>query len=165
MIIRSHPKLHRLRSFFQDYTVAYYPDMPSKFGELLLRMPELQRVCQVAILKFKHIQTLPLSFSLSLFSSSSSCSHLRPDCCSLIFLWPCPCPLSLSHPSRWERRCCASPNSLERRRATRPASTSSWSFSGETTSSLPSPAATIELFLKPPCSHQKLKHTTKITSL
>jgi len=31
----------------QDYTVAYYPDMPSKFGELLLRMPELQRVCQV----------------------------------------------------------------------------------------------------------------------
>ena len=27
--------------------MAYYPDMPSKFGELLLRMPELQRVCQV----------------------------------------------------------------------------------------------------------------------
>ena len=98
MIIRSHPKLHRLRSFFQDYTVAYYPDMPSKFGELLLRMPELQRVCQVAILKFKHIQTLPLTFSLSLFSSSSSCSHPRPDCCSPMFLWPCPCPLSLSHP-------------------------------------------------------------------
>ena len=33
----------------QDYTVAYYPDMPSKFGELLLRMPELQRVCQVSL--------------------------------------------------------------------------------------------------------------------
>lgn len=31
----------------QDYTVSHYPDMPSKFGELLLRMPELQRVCQV----------------------------------------------------------------------------------------------------------------------
>lgn len=31
----------------QEYTVAHYPDMPSKFGELLLRMPELQRVCQV----------------------------------------------------------------------------------------------------------------------
>jgi len=30
----------------QDYTVSHYPDMPSKFGELLLRMPELQRVCQ-----------------------------------------------------------------------------------------------------------------------
>ena len=31
----------------QEYTVAHYPDMASKFGELLLRMPELQRVCQV----------------------------------------------------------------------------------------------------------------------
>jgi len=31
----------------QEYTVSHYPDMPSKFGELLLRMPELQRVCQV----------------------------------------------------------------------------------------------------------------------
>ena len=35
-----------------DYTVAYYPDMPSKFGELLLRMPELQRVCQVSLKMF-----------------------------------------------------------------------------------------------------------------
>ena len=33
----------------QQYTAANYPDMPSKFGELLLRMPELQRVCQVQI--------------------------------------------------------------------------------------------------------------------
>ena len=32
----------------QEYTVSHYPDMPSKFGELLLRMPELQRVCQVS---------------------------------------------------------------------------------------------------------------------
>lgn len=31
----------------QEYTVSHYPDMPSKFGELLLRMPELQRICQV----------------------------------------------------------------------------------------------------------------------
>lgn len=31
----------------QEYTVSHYPDMPSKFGELLLRMPELSRVCQV----------------------------------------------------------------------------------------------------------------------
>ena len=31
----------------QVYTSANYPDVPSKFGELLLRMPELQRVCQV----------------------------------------------------------------------------------------------------------------------
>lgn len=31
----------------QDYTVTHFPDSPSKFGELLLRIPELQRTCQV----------------------------------------------------------------------------------------------------------------------
>ncbi|KAL0276410.1 UNVERIFIED_CONTAM: hypothetical protein PYX00_003993 [Menopon gallinae] len=31
----------------QHYTLVHYPDMPSKFGELLLRIPELQRTCQV----------------------------------------------------------------------------------------------------------------------
>ena len=31
----------------QKYTISQYPSMPSKFGELLLRMPELHRVCQV----------------------------------------------------------------------------------------------------------------------
>lgn len=31
----------------QDYTLAHYPDSPAKFGELLLRIPELQRTCQV----------------------------------------------------------------------------------------------------------------------
>ncbi|XP_050532133.1 nuclear hormone receptor FTZ-F1 beta isoform X2 [Daktulosphaira vitifoliae] len=31
----------------QQYTIAHYPDMPSKFGELLLRIPDLQRTCQV----------------------------------------------------------------------------------------------------------------------
>ena len=31
----------------QQYTTAQYPSIPSKFGELLLRMPELHRVCQV----------------------------------------------------------------------------------------------------------------------
>ena len=30
----------------QHYTAAQYPEMPSKFAELLLRMPELHRVCQ-----------------------------------------------------------------------------------------------------------------------
>ena len=45
--------------------MAYYPDMPSKFGELLLRMPELQRVCQVLI----HTHLLLLLFCL--FSVSS----------------------------------------------------------------------------------------------
>ena len=34
----------------QQYTTANYPDMTSKFGELLLRIPELQRVCQVSSL-------------------------------------------------------------------------------------------------------------------
>lgn len=31
----------------QTYTLAHYADAPSKFGELLLRIPELQRTCQV----------------------------------------------------------------------------------------------------------------------
>lgn len=31
----------------QTYTLSHYPDAPSKFGELLLRIPELQRTCQV----------------------------------------------------------------------------------------------------------------------
>lgn len=31
----------------QTYTLAHYPDAPSKFGELLIRIPELQRTCQV----------------------------------------------------------------------------------------------------------------------
>lgn len=31
----------------QTYTLMHYPDAPSKFGELLLRIPELQRTCQV----------------------------------------------------------------------------------------------------------------------
>lgn len=31
----------------QEYTLAHYPESPAKFGELLLRIPELQRTCQV----------------------------------------------------------------------------------------------------------------------
>ena len=31
----------------QHYTTSNYPSMPSKFSDLLLRMPELHRVCQV----------------------------------------------------------------------------------------------------------------------
>lgn len=33
----------------QTYILSHYPDAPSKFGELLLRIPELQRTCQVKI--------------------------------------------------------------------------------------------------------------------
>lgn len=32
----------------QAYTLAHYPDSPAKFGELLLRIPDLQRTCQVS---------------------------------------------------------------------------------------------------------------------
>lgn len=35
----------------QAYTLAHYPDAPAKFGELLLRIPELQRTCQVNYFK------------------------------------------------------------------------------------------------------------------
>ncbi|XP_030756069.1 nuclear hormone receptor FTZ-F1 beta [Sitophilus oryzae] len=31
----------------QEYTLTHYPESPAKFGELLLRIPELQRTCQV----------------------------------------------------------------------------------------------------------------------
>ena len=34
----------------QEYTLSHYPQMPSKFGELLLRIPELQRTCHVSTL-------------------------------------------------------------------------------------------------------------------
>lgn len=33
----------------QDYTISHYPESPAKFGELLLRIPELQRTCQVKL--------------------------------------------------------------------------------------------------------------------
>jgi len=36
----------------QQYTLAHYPDMPSKFGELLLRIPDLQRTCQVNLTNY-----------------------------------------------------------------------------------------------------------------
>ncbi len=36
----------------QEYTLSHYPEMPAKFGEILLRMPELHRVSQVRLLKF-----------------------------------------------------------------------------------------------------------------
>ena len=50
----------------QQYTTNNYSTMPSKFGELLLRIPELQRVCQVGaartrILIWMNVQSrLPL---------------------------------------------------------------------------------------------------------
>jgi len=37
----------RLLQCLQTYTIARCPESPSKFGELLLKIPELQRICQV----------------------------------------------------------------------------------------------------------------------
>nr|XP_018911412.1 PREDICTED: nuclear hormone receptor FTZ-F1 beta isoform X1 [Bemisia tabaci]XP_018911413.1 PREDICTED: nuclear hormone receptor FTZ-F1 beta isoform X1 [Bemisia tabaci] len=50
----------------QHYTLAHYPDIPSKFGELLLRIPELQRTCQVGkdMLSIKHREGEGPSFHL-----------------------------------------------------------------------------------------------------
>jgi len=39
----------RLLQCLQTYTIARCPEFPSKFGELLLKIPELQRICQVWI--------------------------------------------------------------------------------------------------------------------
>lgn len=41
----------------QSYTLHQYPDAPSKFGELLLRIPELQRTCQVRVVFTAWAQT------------------------------------------------------------------------------------------------------------
>lgn len=40
----------------QAYTLSHYPDTPAKFGELLLRIPELQRTCQVRIIHIKEFK-------------------------------------------------------------------------------------------------------------
>ena len=42
----------------QQYTVAHYPEIPSKFAELLLRMPELQRICQVRFVIFYRVNKI-----------------------------------------------------------------------------------------------------------
>jgi hypothetical protein len=44
----------------QQYTYSNYPSLPSKFAELLLRMPELHRVCQV--LNKKYFIILKINF-------------------------------------------------------------------------------------------------------
>lgn len=43
----------------QSYTLDHYPDAPSKFGELLLRIPELQRTCQVSSILFQKRKIVP----------------------------------------------------------------------------------------------------------
>lgn len=53
----------------QQYTLSHYPESPSKFGELLLRIPELQRTCQVRQ-SFVTSGLQPESFSNHLTDSS-----------------------------------------------------------------------------------------------
>uniref|UniRef100_A0ABD2WY76 Nuclear hormone receptor FTZ-F1 beta n=1 Tax=Trichogramma kaykai TaxID=54128 RepID=A0ABD2WY76_9HYME len=50
----------------QKYTNAKYPEMPAKFGELLLRIPDLQRTCQVGkeLLSAKRAEGEGCSFNL-----------------------------------------------------------------------------------------------------
>ncbi|PSN44390.1 hypothetical protein C0J52_05759 [Blattella germanica] len=50
----------------QHYTLSHYPEIPSKFGELLLRIPELQRTCQVGkeMLSIKNKEGEGPSFNL-----------------------------------------------------------------------------------------------------
>ncbi|XP_014478455.1 PREDICTED: nuclear hormone receptor FTZ-F1 beta [Dinoponera quadriceps] len=50
----------------QQYTIARYPEMPAKFGELLLRIPDLQRTCQVGkeLLSEKRAEGEGSSFNL-----------------------------------------------------------------------------------------------------
>ncbi|KAJ8672663.1 hypothetical protein QAD02_003922 [Eretmocerus hayati] len=50
----------------QQYTIARYPEMPAKFGELLLRIPDLQRTCQVGkeLLSAKRAEGEGCSFNL-----------------------------------------------------------------------------------------------------
>ncbi|XP_078039334.1 nuclear hormone receptor FTZ-F1 beta isoform X2 [Augochlora pura] len=50
----------------QQYTIARYPDMPAKFGELLLRIPDLQRTCQAGkeLLSSKRTEGEGSSFNL-----------------------------------------------------------------------------------------------------
>ncbi|XP_065094584.1 nuclear hormone receptor FTZ-F1 beta isoform X3 [Ochlerotatus camptorhynchus] len=42
----------------QAYTLAHYPETPAKFGELLLRIPELQRTCQLSFQVGKEMLTI-----------------------------------------------------------------------------------------------------------
>ncbi|XP_015126825.1 nuclear hormone receptor FTZ-F1 beta [Diachasma alloeum] len=50
----------------QQYTIARYPEMPAKFGELLLRIPDLQRTCQAGkeLLSQKRAEGEGSSFNL-----------------------------------------------------------------------------------------------------
>lgn len=56
----------RVIQALQTYTMSHYTDHPSKFGELLLRIPELERTCQIGkdSLAMKHREGEAPSFNL-----------------------------------------------------------------------------------------------------
>lgn len=54
----------RLLQCLQAYTLARCPESPSKFGELLLKIPELQRICQVSCFCFRILDALTLFLNL-----------------------------------------------------------------------------------------------------
>ena len=59
----------------QQYTLSHYPDVPSKFGELLLRIPELERICQVSKV-IAHVTTFAcptLTTNLHVSRSARTC--------------------------------------------------------------------------------------------
>lgn len=45
----------------QAYTLAHYPETPAKFGELLLRIPELQKTCQVSVFLSKSYHIISIN--------------------------------------------------------------------------------------------------------
>ena len=53
----------------QQYTTAQYPSLPTKFGELLLRMPELHRVCQVKLCSIVVTIYIETRYNLNVHSS------------------------------------------------------------------------------------------------
>jgi len=61
-----HHAQERVIQALQTYTMSRYTDHPSKFGELLLRIPELERTCQIGkdSLSMKHREGEVPSFNL-----------------------------------------------------------------------------------------------------
>jgi len=67
----------RLLQCLQTYTIARCPESPSKFGELLLKIPELQRICQVlAIITVKCLGVWFVTISLLYLILDSLRSHI-----------------------------------------------------------------------------------------
>lgn len=52
----------------QQYTMSHYPHMPSKFGELLLRIPDIERACQLG----KELMAVQQAASADLSSAPST---------------------------------------------------------------------------------------------